>query len=158
MRCNMGKRITKEPIERFNKKYIVDPNTGCWIWTGSLNNKGYGNFRVGDKVLKAHRFAYEYFVEPLDYSYEICHNCNNSKCVNPMHLRQDTRKSNMIDKSYAGPNKSQILSVDEVIKIKKELLHPYHGQQKDLAHFYKVTKQTINEIKMGRNWSHLDIS
>jgi hypothetical protein len=150
-------RPKTDPIIRFQQKYVIDKETGCWNWIAGMNDKEYGNFRVEDKIIKAHRFSYEYFIGPLDANLEICHNCNNSKCVNPMHLRQDTRKSNMIDKSYAGPNKSQILSVDEIIQIKKELLHPYYGQQKDLAHFYKVRRQTINEIKMGRNWSHVEV-
>jgi hypothetical protein len=154
----MAKRLyNSNPIERFNQKYVVDEETGCWNWVAGTNNKGYGSFRVGDKTLKAHRFSYEYYIGPINPELEICHNCNNCKCINPDHLRQDTRKSNMIDKSYAGTNNNQILSVDEVIQIKKELLHPYHGQQQDLAHFYKVRKQTINEIKKGRSWSHVKI-
>ncbi len=155
----MGKRLYKvNPIERFNQKYIIDETTGCWNWVAGLNNLGYGNFRVGDKVLKAHRFSYEYFVGPLDESLEICHKCNNSKCVNPEHLRQDTRSSNMIDRAIDGTQSFQKLSVEQVIEIKKSLLNPYYGIQRDLAKKYKVRKTTINEIKMGRIWSHLDIT
>jgi hypothetical protein len=150
-------RFKREPIERFNEKYVIDENTGCWNWVAGLSSKGYGSFRVDDKVLFAHRFAYEYFVEPLDNSLEICHKCNNSKCVNPNHLRQDTRSSNMIDRVIDGKQSFQKLSVEQVLDIKKELLNPYHGIQRDLSKKYSVTKQTINEIKKGRNWSHISI-
>jgi hypothetical protein len=147
-----------DPIERFNEKYIVDENTGCWNWQGTLTTKGYGTFHVNYKEIKAHRFAYEYFVGPLDDKLMICHECENKKCCNPDHLRQDTNKSNMIDMVYAGNQKHQILSVEEVISIKKELKNYYRGQVKDLAHFYKVNPATITAIKTGRSWAHISIT
>jgi len=29
-------------IERFEKGYIPEPNTGCWIWLGGISTAGYG--------------------------------------------------------------------------------------------------------------------
>ena len=150
-------RIAIDPIIRFKQKYIVNPNTNCWEWTALLNKDGYGLFRK-DKMVIAHRFSYEYFNGPLDPKLEICHSCNCRKCVNPNHLRQDTSKSNSIDMVKIGNQRNQILSFDEVIQIKKELQNYYHGQVKDLAHFYKVSNNTISGIKNGRTWSHINIS
>jgi hypothetical protein len=28
--------------ERFAAQSMPEPNTGCWLWLGSLNRKGYG--------------------------------------------------------------------------------------------------------------------
>lgn len=148
---------TIDPIVRFNKKYIVNPDTGCWEWIGCSNNKGYGYFYILNKNIYAHRFSYEYYIGKLKTGYEICHECNNPKCVNYKHLRQDTHKSNMFDMLKIGNHKNQILSVDQVIQIKKELQNYYHGQVKDLAHFYKVSNRTISHIKTGINWSHIEI-
>jgi hypothetical protein len=155
----MGRgRKAVEPILRFNKKYIVDPESQCWNWTGCKNENGYGQFRVGNVLMKAHRFAYEYFIGALDPELEICHNCSNSSCVNPRHLRQDTRSSNMIDMSYAGTNCQQKLSVEQVIEIKKRLQNYYFGLGQELATEYGVDFRTISVIKTGKNWKHLDIS
>jgi hypothetical protein len=155
----MGRgRKAVEPILRFNKKYIVDPESQCWYWTGCKNENGYGQFRVGNVLMKAHRFAYEYFIGALDPELEICHNCSNSSCVNPRHLRQDTRSSNMIDMSYAGTNCMQKLSVEQVIEIKKRLQNYYFGLGQELATEYGVDYRTISVIKTGKNWKHLDIS
>jgi hypothetical protein len=155
----MGRgRKAVEPILRFNKKYIVDEATQCWQWLGCKNENGYGQFRVGNVLMKAHRFAYEYFIGPLDPELEICHNCSNSSCVNPRHLRQDTRSSNMIDMSYAGTNCMQKLSVEQVIEIKKRLQNYYFGLGQELATEYGVDFRTISVIKTGKNWKHLDIS
>jgi predicted membrane protein len=51
----------------------------------------------------------------------------------------------------------QILSVKEVIEIKKALKHYYRGQQKYLSDFYKVNPVTISDIKRGKRWSHVVI-
>ena len=147
-----------EPILRFNKKYTIDPETQCWQWIGCKNQHGYGQFRISTNVvMKAHRFAYEYFVSPLDPELEICHNCSNPSCVNPRHLRQDTRSSNMIDMSYAFTNCMQKLSVEQVIEIKKKLQNYHYGLGQELASEYGVDFRTISVIKTGKNWKHLDI-
>ncbi len=154
----MAKRLYGvDPIQRFNQKYIIDEQTKCWEWQDTLNNDGYGMLRVGNKMLSAHRFAYEYFVEPLDYNYEICHKCNNRKCVNPEHLRQDTKSSNMIDSLNIGTLNFQKLNIDQVIQIKKLLKNYYRGQCSDLAKLYQVDRHTISNIKRGKTWSHVKI-
>jgi hypothetical protein len=147
-----------EAIDRFNKKYIIDPESQCWLWTASKNNSGYGLLRVGNKIYKAHRFSYEYFVGPLDSSLEICHNCANAACVNYQHLRQDTRSSNMIDMSYAKTNYMQKLTVDQVIEIKNKLKNWTYGMGSQLAREYNVDARTISVIKTGRNWKHISIT
>lgn len=147
-----------DPIIRFNSKYIVDEETGCWNWQGCLNKGGYGLFSHYKRSFLAHRFSYEYFNGPLIKGLICCHSCHNRSCVNPNHLRQDTTLSNSIDMVVAKRQQCQILSIDEVIQIKKELQDPYIGQNKDLAHFYKVHPDTISQIKRGKNWSHVSIS
>jgi hypothetical protein len=146
-----------EAIDRFNKKYVVDEKTGCWQWIACFEKAGYGGFRVGSKMLRAHRFSYEYFNGPLNSNLEICHNCNNKGCVNPIHLRQDTKSSNTIDKIYKKNHCNQVLSVEEVIEIKKSQKNYYRGQNLDLAHFYKVNPCTISSIKTGRMWNYVEI-
>ena len=145
-----------DPIIRFSSKYVVDEETGCWNFTGRLDKKGYGRFRK-DKMVFAHRFSYEYYVGPLDDNLVICHECNNTKCCNPEHLRQDTRSSNSYDMLKSGRNPRQKLSIEEVKQIKKELKHYYRGQCTDLAHFYKVDPMLISQIKRGIVWKHTEI-
>jgi hypothetical protein len=153
----MAKRLVGvDPIERFNQKYIVDQETGCWIWIAA-KCLGYGLIRINGKMMRAHRFSYEYYKGPLDSKLDICHNCNNPSCVNPSHLRQDTVSSNMIDCLNAKRRYKQILSVEEVIEIKKALKHYYYGQCKDLAHYYKVDLRIISNIKQGKRWSHVEV-
>jgi hypothetical protein len=154
----MAKRLRGvDPIERFNTKYVVDEETGCWLWQDKLLYDGYGRLQVNGKNIKAHRFSYEYFIGPLDENLVICHKCSNRNCVMPDHLRQDTQKSNAIDMVKIKKQHIQILSVEEVIEIKKALKQYYRGQCNDLAHYYKVNKRTISSIKKGISWSHVEI-
>jgi hypothetical protein len=155
----MAKRLYGvDPIQRFNQKYIVDPDTGCWNWTACLEKSGYAHFKDENGMpCRAHRFSYQYFIGPLDANLEICHQCHNKSCVNPNHLRQDTKSSNTIDKLKQKVHCNQILSIEEVIEIKKALKNYYYGQVNDLAHFYKVNHRTISSIKRGITWSHVEV-
>ena len=80
--------------ERFLSKIEVGD---CWRWTGSINggkNGGYGNFRVGGKVVKAHRYAWERLVGPIPEGMITDHLCLNRACVNPDHIEIVTRGEN----------------------------------------------------------------
>ena len=56
MRCKMANITDKEKlILRFNKKYIVDSNTGCWNWTAAINNSTNQNREENKEAL--HAFA-----------------------------------------------------------------------------------------------------
>lgn len=72
-------------MRRFWEK--VDRSGDCWVWTASLvQGSGYGQFRVGDKVRKAHVVAYEMMVGPVPDALTLDHVCRNRACVNPSHL------------------------------------------------------------------------
>lgn len=42
--------FSNSTIERFEEKFIPEPNSGCSLWLAAINNKGYGMFRVGSKL------------------------------------------------------------------------------------------------------------
>ena len=153
---SIGPKIIND-IEAFHCKYIVNEETGCWQWIGYISPRGYGQFRFNKKNYQAHRFSYEYFIGDLKDGLVICHICNNTKCVNPKHLRQDTQKSNMIDRTYAEKQHTQKLSVEMAKEIKIALKTPYLGINKDLSIKYGVAKSTISQIKNDLIWSHIKI-
>lgn len=72
----------------------VRKGESCWIWVGSLNNRGYGQFRTTThRLVLAHRFAYGLTAE-LGQTEQLDHRCHNRACVNPEHLRPATNKQN----------------------------------------------------------------
>lgn len=92
---------------KFHSNYTIEPNSGCWLWTGSCiqSSKG-GDVRpkitVGRKGFSAYRVAYQLLVGPIPDGKMICHKCNVSICVNPDHLYAGTAKDNARDAVVAG--------------------------------------------------------
>lgn len=78
-------------VDRFLALVSVEPNTGCWLWTGGLRVRDYGQF---DNKL-AHVAAYEIFVGPVPDGLELDHVCRVHLCVNPRHLEAVTHAENM---------------------------------------------------------------
>ena len=91
-RGNPGRPAT-DPAERFWSK--VDRSGGpdaCWPYTGALVWDGYGRFRLTDRTVRAHRYAYELTHGPTRSPLD--HLCRNRVCCNPSHLEPVTPEEN----------------------------------------------------------------
>jgi hypothetical protein len=82
-------------IERFEKKFCPEPNTGCWLWHGATTVGGYGVCGGRKHRSYAHRWSYEHFVGPIPDGLEIDHLCRVRCCVNPDHLEPVTHEENL---------------------------------------------------------------
>lgn len=73
-----------------------EPNTGCWFFTGALNEDGYGMLNGGDFDTKiAHRIAYRVFRGEMPPGTELDHLCRQRSCINPDHLEPVPHKVNV---------------------------------------------------------------
>jgi hypothetical protein len=79
----------------------TEDGTGCRIWVGTVNNRGYGVSCVRDAGVTvrvyAHRLSYETFVGPIPPGLEVLHSCDRPPCIEPSHLRPGTHQENALD-------------------------------------------------------------
>lgn len=67
----------------------------CWEWT-KYKDKGYGQIRLPDRLVLAHRWVWENLVGPIPDRLVLDHLCRNRPCVNPDHLEQVTQQVNVL--------------------------------------------------------------
>lgn len=85
---------------RFAAKTVPGPN-GCILWTGAIDNNGYGTFicwpegEPRQRTRKAHQWAFEWAHGPMPVGLETDHVCRVRHCVNPAHLRAVTHRENL---------------------------------------------------------------
>ena len=89
-------------IERFMNFVEIEPNTGCWLWTGYCGKNGRGLFLFNGKRIVNYRFSYEYFIGSVPDGLDILHKCDVCSCVNWEHLFLGTNLDNMNDMLLKG--------------------------------------------------------
>ena len=89
---------SKTPLaDRFWQFVLPEPNSGCWLWAGTMSGNGYGRIRDDrDRQIQAHRAAYELFVGPVSKGLDLDHLCRVRCCVNPDHLDLVTVTENVM--------------------------------------------------------------
>lgn len=147
-------KIDKKIIKRFWP--YIDKSEDCWNWVGCVNNKGYGYFKINDKMYLAHRIAYFlYYGQPKNI---IMHTCDNPKCCNPKHLKDATYFENIADRDQKGrqaklkgeDNGRSKLTEDQVKQIRK-----MDGTLKEIARQFGVAFSQISSIKNRKTWKHV---
>src|SRR4051812_49236994 len=81
-----------QDLGRFWSKVSPEPTeTGCLLWTGSVQSKGYASFGFGAKrgaTVLAHRWIYEETVGPIRAGMKLRRICGTRLCMNVEHLEQ----------------------------------------------------------------------
>lgn len=117
--------------------------TPCWVWQGSLNDRGYGrhgSHKMGTRM--AHRVYYEKANGPIEEGMVIDHLCRVRCCVNPDHMEVVTNIVNI----HRGDR--TILTPETVIAIR---------QCRDLtfsqmAERFGMTTNGIKQVYYGYCW------
>lgn len=80
-------------------RWMPEPNTGCYLWVGGVNNQN--RPRVGRGRLVSRLVCEEAYGGAPTSKHEAAHatllGCVGGLCINPSHLRWATRRENQLD-------------------------------------------------------------
>jgi hypothetical protein len=150
--------------ELFWQKVDKNGPNGCWVWTASRKEKGYGQYLLGKKMHRAHRLAWtlmgrELPARPL----ELAHSCDNRLCVNPDHLFVATHDENMADCKAKGRHVFGERSIhaklteDQVryIRANYRKTNARRGNGTAIAKLLGISKGIVHAVGQGRTWKHV---
>lgn len=167
---------------RFCEFFRVGEPDECWEWNGSRHERGYGTFSVRGKNIKAHRVAF--FLKTAFLPKIVHHECENTSCINPIHLSSKSSKEHMqihvsgekhwmYGKGYlqAGHRNPMYGSVSVWLgkggeqfptsKLKNEEVREIHrliskgDTHREIAKRFGMNSSTIHFIRTGKTWKHI---
>lgn len=149
---------TKDRLEHYS---TPEPNSGCWLWTGSVAGGGYGQTTDGrGKPMKAHRVSYETYVGPIPDGMMVCHKCDTRSCINPAHLFLGTARDNQQDAIAKGRNTrgsrhwASKLTEDKVSEVRRLITAGLSDGE--IAERFDVVGGCIHHIRHGNSWKHVN--
>lgn len=141
------------------KSRSPESESGCWVWSGSVSNGGYGSVRLTAEgpTRNAHRLSYETFVGAVPDGQWVLHSCDNRRCVNPAHLFLGTPADNandmyrkgrgVINPNYGERHHATSLTRDQVRAI---LADPRPSEK--VAPDYGISGRTVRGLRAGTTW------
>lgn len=99
-----GHRLSlDQQIQLWVGRIVIDAETGCWLWQGQRDRKGYAlvHHRTGPRgsaikrAHRLHRLLYERFVGGISAGYVLHHICKTPHCVYPKHVVPLTRSEHL---------------------------------------------------------------
>jgi HNH endonuclease len=145
-------------IAAFEQKYIPEPMSGCFLWTGAQHRQGYGSISVRGKTQLAHRISWQFYCGEIPDGIKVLHKCDNPPCVNPDHLFLGTQSDNMSDCGKKGRankkgenNGRSILTRADAVAIR--CAPQTYGVRVKLARRFGVTVSAVAQIRSKRTWN-----
>lgn len=147
----------KSPIERFWKHVnVIEDDDSCWEWQASCFENGYGQFILDGTHVKAHRYSYYLENGPLPEDIDICHSCDNRKCVRPKHLFPGTRSDNMQDASKKGRiARGERVPQSKLTESQVREIRQDTRPQWEIANQFGIDQGMVSKIKTRKSWKHV---
>lgn len=130
----------------------------CWLWDGTLNERGYGYFCHAGGKITAHRAAYMLFKGPICGGLHVLHKCDVRNCVNPQHLTLGTHRDNMRDMMAKGRHvtpRGERAPSAKLNSKQVQAIRQATGPARAIATLYGVSVSTIWSIRRRDIWRHL---
>lgn len=154
----------------------------CWLFTGSTNRKGYGQFVMPTppRINLAHRASWMLHNGPIPDGMFVLHKCDQPACCRPDHLFLGTNADNvedMMKKGRYGANRPHkrgdehwthrrpdlvrrgkdiagaVITEDDVRTIREMAQNGV--RQNFIAAKLGVSKAIVSRVVQGTSWSHV---
>lgn len=142
--------------DRIVTRIEFDTNGGCWLWSGAVDEFGYGRINIRGRNTKAHRAAFLEFTGAIPEGREVLHTCDTPCCVNPAHLIPGTHAENMADMAKKGRADSKRGPRNTKAKITPELANEIRrstASARDVAERYGLHWATVYRVRRGQHWT-----
>lgn len=142
---------------------MVRQSHGCWFYLPGRAR--YGSFTMKGRHMGAHRAAFILYRGDIPAGLQVCHTCDEPRCVNPDHLWLGTRADNMRDATAKGrsiepphvPGERHGLARLTAAEVTEARQRRRAGwNRRDLANAYGVAFSTMVKALRGDTWKHLD--
>lgn len=138
--------------------------SGCLLFEGQKDRRGYGFLRLGGRLQRAHRLMYALHFGTIPQGLVIRHRCDNPSCIAIEHLEVGTQLDNVHDawsRGRAHPNIGESngrakLNADQVREIRAHY-RPYsrtHGAAA-LARMFCLHPKVVSAVINRKTWVHL---
>lgn len=145
---------------RFYDRIEMVPESGCWIWTGTVNPKGYGYLRLNGVGTFAHRLSWQLHRGEVPADLCVCHKCDVPSCCNPNHLFLGTRGDNNHDTKKKG--RSVIGERNGCAKLTAADVHVIRTRRANgeglqrIADDFGIGNMQVSRIARFQRWQHLE--
>lgn len=140
----------------------------CWLWTGSVNNRGYGHTSWNGRLIYVHRLAYLAWIGAIPEGAVVCHRCDVPACFRPDHLFLGSQVDNMRD-SVAKRRNAAVTHPERVargeraggVRLTPEGVREIRRRRlggetvSSLARAFGVARITVRNAALGRTWADL---
>lgn len=149
---------------------IPEPNTGCWLFTGPVQENGYGyivdprkpfNRASAPRLIVPRLICETVHGEKMPTGVVARHTCDNPPCINPAHLVPGTKKDNFDDAvrrnrwtpNLGTTNGRALVTEDQVREIRKTA--PRGAKREAFGAQYGLSGSMVGKIVRRENWKHV---
>ena len=140
----------------FDKHYLPEPTSGCWLWEDCVDKDGYGRLDYHGRRYRAHRLSYILHRGAIPAGMYVLHKCDTPGCVNPDHLFIGNAGANASDNVRKGRHpcgknhyRAKLTEAD-VMAIRLDT-RPHAV----IAKAYEIMPSSIRAIKRRLHWKHI---
>lgn len=150
-RLNLSDTKTRRPIQ-----YQIS-DSGCWNCISHSETRG-GYLQLGrnGKKQRVHRYVYKLFKRiDIPSEIQVCHTCDNRKCINPNHMFLGTAKDNVWDMIKKGRQPKG--ETNSRAKLTNEIAAAIRSDTRTLSEIakdYNLSFGHVGAIRRGEKWNY----